>query len=1248
MNSLHPAPKLVVPALLAATLVSARLSPLAAQGGPPAAAHYRSLTNNSRSFTNFNVEVVRGFAIYGTDAYAVNAYASTIVHYSNYASASGVVQPQDNWRTLNNPVSIALYNGDLYVVGQGNHALARHSRIDGRILDVLQLPSEPADIAIDTENAIAWVSCMGADCVVQVDLGGAAMTVVKRWSWDDGLRLKRPRFLALDLGDPNDPADNAVHVAPLISGNNTLITNREPTIPPSPDSGIVKALVRNGNDVNLFPNGGLPDEDLFRITPDFPQATPPVQGVVTACVRGAGSLILAHGRNPVTGQYWMLNVQHKNVDAVMVDEPSSRGMFARNRLSRAVLSNGGIVRPAAIVDLDDYDPSTSGNQYLSSRSLSFPYALDFAASGGAAIASSTAPLVVLTDANGLRNQELALSLGSAPPAGAAGLVPRTVKFVGSDLLVYCQQTSNLQIWDVSAAPATWRATLSLGMDPTPTPIRKGRAIWYDAVPSQDGHTSCNTCHPQGGADGLVWRIANKPVDDKPPMVTQPLFGIEDTFPYHWRGERSLADFNAAFPGLLGHAGMLPDLPSLKLQQFLEFVFSLTPPANPLQDFDRMVKPSLVGRMETDLTSHPGLISDPIHGESIFHDVNRPTDNVGHCSLCHMDPTGSNGDFNAELTQPIATHSVLKVAHLDNQLALKRQPLVDVVWEVNDGGHPPLVTTATFKSNLLGSGTAHTGQILNLPEFVDHFFGTQTTLPVALTALEAADVAGFVSLFDTGTAPAVHFTARLDVNSPTSVVADIQQHLIDQALPTTGSDHRGKGVGIVVLGSFPVSGVAVPMTWYFDPTLSTPAFVPANDQPLGPSGPTIAPQPFSAFQNQPLADNVFLGTPPGNERRLGADYDNDGLDLRAELAAGTSPWNADTDGDGWQDGTEVANGSSPVLANGAPANTALAALVTDPNGANVEIDFVNSSQVKLHFATTEPARWKITLEGRQSGQTTVVTTASASRLSHDVTHTALVHGLEPSTIQTSGILTRRNVYSGTIELWDLHSASSGPIPLVFRSSGSSAATSFDSAPNEPVGGKLPLVVSDLRWASETRSGSSFKGQVEVQVSKREDGPPWPVVQNRVVVAQLLKANGADWEVVPIGDVLPFDPTNPIDDRNPAPNYDASNPAAHLNFRIDANAGTPRWYRDDATPANSILPGAFLVLLPTDASGRTWCDFEVANLSTGQQVMFNILAIEPLTNMISPHDPQAPVLKSGDLVFWQMPATPKQFRNLVSTQ
>src|SRR6185295_17056353 len=66
-------------------------------------------------------------------------------------------------------------------------------------------------------------------------------------------------------------------------------------------------------------------------------------------------------------------------------------------------------------------------------------------------------------------------------------------------------------------------------------------------------------------------------------VTMSLRGIEETPPFHWRGDRAdLANFNPAFQGLLGAAQLSPT----EMAQFESFIFSLSYPANPKEQENR--------------------------------------------------------------------------------------------------------------------------------------------------------------------------------------------------------------------------------------------------------------------------------------------------------------------------------------------------------------------------------------------------------------------------------------------------------------------------------------------------------------------------------------------------------------------------------------------------------------------------------------------------------------------------------------
>ena len=112
--------------------------------------------------------------------------------------------------------------------------------------------------------------------------------------------------------------------------------------------------------------------------------------------------------------------------------------------------------------------------------------------------------------------------------------------------------STMSVVDVSnPASPTVVATLPIGVDPTPPEVQRGRILFSAARASTNGTFSCESCHPQGHVDQLLWVIntlegpADVPgcdpgADDCPePRSTMPIRGLRDTIPLHWVG--TLAD-----------------------------------------------------------------------------------------------------------------------------------------------------------------------------------------------------------------------------------------------------------------------------------------------------------------------------------------------------------------------------------------------------------------------------------------------------------------------------------------------------------------------------------------------------------------------------------------------------------------------------------------------------------------------------------------------------------------------------------
>lgn len=77
-------------------------------------------------------------------------------------------------------------------------------------------------------------------------------------------------------------------------------------------------------------------------------------------------------------------------------------------------------------------------------------------------------------------------------------------------------------------------------DPTHPAVKRGRMAFNDADASTTGTFSCESCHPDGHTDQLLW-VLDTPAcdvngcDQIPPRSTMPIRGLRDTAPYHWDG-----------------------------------------------------------------------------------------------------------------------------------------------------------------------------------------------------------------------------------------------------------------------------------------------------------------------------------------------------------------------------------------------------------------------------------------------------------------------------------------------------------------------------------------------------------------------------------------------------------------------------------------------------------------------------------------------------------------------------------------
>lgn len=125
--------------------------------------------------------------------------------------------------------------------------------------------------------------------------------------------------------------------------------------------------------------------------------------------------------------------------------------------------------------------------------------------------------------------------------------------------------STISVVDVSdpASPTLLVPALSVGSDPTPPAVRRGRIAFSTARASTSGTFSCESCHPAGNMDQLLWTINTvSGPDDGPdpsgahaePRLTMPIRGLRETVPLHWDG--TLGDPIGGMNGETGTGGDL--------------------------------------------------------------------------------------------------------------------------------------------------------------------------------------------------------------------------------------------------------------------------------------------------------------------------------------------------------------------------------------------------------------------------------------------------------------------------------------------------------------------------------------------------------------------------------------------------------------------------------------------------------------------------------------------------------------------
>lgn len=275
-------------------------------------------------------------------------------------------------------------------------------------------------------------------------------------------------------------------------------------------------------DADIVVNTGLPDRDLFVFDTDTGEQLEVVEGIGTLlyglAVDSQHRVFVAQtdARNDANGRAGTLKQG--------LAEMANRAFL--NQVTR-VNCEGSCDTPVRL-DLEPLPPQHPG----AGEALATPYAIEW---------SADAQTLFVTAAGSNKLFTLNPETGAIVGRVDTGAAPRGIALTQDrEAFVLNVVDNSVTVIDVKQTDAMQvRRTINLA-DPTDTDIKAGRRLFNDAGMSTSGTFSCESCHPDGHTDQLIW-VLETPVCDVdgctqiPPRLTMPVRGARDTGPYHWDG-----------------------------------------------------------------------------------------------------------------------------------------------------------------------------------------------------------------------------------------------------------------------------------------------------------------------------------------------------------------------------------------------------------------------------------------------------------------------------------------------------------------------------------------------------------------------------------------------------------------------------------------------------------------------------------------------------------------------------------------
>jgi DNA-binding beta-propeller fold protein YncE len=918
------------------------------------------IDNRDGYFVNFEEAPVHPMELSadGSELWVVNIPDASVVVYD--VAAPTQLVPEAVVKVGLGPVTVRLrpaseeegHEAEMWVVCQSSNAVFIIDPATKRVVETIRLVnplassgSEPAGLVFNAAGTKAWVTLSAIDQVLEIDT--ASRTVTKTLEFDtpfpapaaQTIHAEEPRALLLD--------GNTLYALSNESGNGS--------------TGLIGGIIDDETIVHLWNFAGAlgvpaPDLDLLQFDVSLP-GTP----AGSAAHWRLGTLNFDIKKGPGS-TVWVSNMDANN--HLVGEHAFKAGMIAQHRLSIGTPPAPWNVAPA-VLDLND--PANLSADVPDDYACAMPNEMAFTADQQRLYVAcyethnvavvDTASRTVVGELRGLTT----LPGGDKQNFGVRGLVLREA----ANVLYTYTRDNRVQVYTlpIAGAPHAPVSTVAVGFDITSRPVRQGRFLNIDATRSASSVQSCNTCHVDGHMDRVAWDLSDFTGDplSNPPTpptsvprvpkrtkVTMSLRGIEETPPFHWRGDRADLDrFNPAFEGLLGGTQLSPQ----EMADFEAFVFSLSYPANPRQNLDRSYsQPALAG--------FSNFACKPAH--DIGFDNTTAVTAIS-CSECHS-MTGASGTNNQVNNDLAGTFPIIGDATQLRGLFDKRSDVIDYTGTVLPAGHLQRIPAT-------GWGFGNSGFTDRVKDFVD--------LGVfhLLTQAERDDVTQFLDEFDTGVAPAAAFAWTLHATTAGQPVAGHPFNTLLRAQATAGH------INLVVRGWMIVGGVARPVGMLYDAAAN-------NFQTYYSSVGTLTYTDLVTRAASNRGVFTLMGVPRGMGYRLGLDEEMDFLLDGDEAGAGATLGQADSDGDGFPDGYETRFGADPGDAANLPPAEAVA-----PAVSGAVVSWVNGSVAKVRWRTDEESRSRIEVFPPGGGPPAVPVAVKEER-QFKKSHVLVVRGLPP--------------------------------------------------------------------------------------------------------------------------------------------------------------------------------------------------------------------------------------------------------------